>query len=156
MTVTSDQLAAEGTARIEWIRSRMPLLAALREEFVQTQPFAGRTIGVSLHLEPKTAVLVETLAAGGAQLVGTGNHGSTQDDVVAALQASGARLFGRRDDTLDDHRANLRRTLDARPDMLLDNGADLALGTVEHGFASEVVGGTEETTSGGFRLREEG
>lgn len=156
MIDTAEQLAAEGAARIEWIRSRMPLLAALREEFAQTRPLAGRTIGVSLHLDPKTAVLIETLATGGAQLVGTGNHGSTQDDIVAALQASGLHLFGRRDDTLDDHRANLRRTLEARPDVLLDNGADLALGTVEHGFAHEVIGGTEETTSGGFRLREEG
>lgn len=148
--------AAEGAARIAWIRSRMPLLAGLRDELATTRPFAGRTIGVSLHLEPKTAVLVETLAAGGARIVGTGNHGSTQDDVVAALQASGVELFGRRDDTLDDHRANLERTLAERPDMLLDNGADLALGTVAHGFADEVVGGTEETTSGGFRLREQG
>lgn len=157
--LTSDapaDLAAEGAARIAWIRSRMPLLAALRDELAATRPFAGRTIGVSLHLEPKTAVLVETLAAGGAGIVGTGNHGSTQDDVVAALRASGVDLFGRRDDTLADHRANLERTLAARPDMLLDNGADLALGAVEHGFAHEVVGGTEETTSGGFRLREHG
>lgn len=157
--LTSDapaDLAAEGAARIAWIRSRMPLLAALRDELAATRPFAGRTIGVSLHLEPKTAVLVEILAAGGAGIVGTGNHGSTQDDVVAALRASGVDLFGRRDDTLADHRANLERTLAARPDMLLDNGADLALGAVEHGFAREVVGGTEETTSGGFRLREHG
>lgn len=150
----SADLAAEGAARIDWIRSRMPLLAALRDELAQTLPFAGRTVGVSLHLEPKTAVLVETLAAGGARVVGTGNHGSTQDDVVAALRAGGVELFGRREDTLDDHRANLARTLDARPDILLDNGADLALGAIERGIAGSILGGTEETTSGGFRLRE--
>ena len=147
-------LADDGAARIAWVRSRMTMLADLRTEFSTTLPFAGRTIGVSLHLEPKTAVLLETLVAGGARVVGTGNHGSTQDDIVAALVAEGIEVFGRRDDDWDAHHLNLARTLDAHPDVLLDNGADLALGALSRGQASEIVGGTEETTSGGFRLRE--
>lgn len=147
-------VADDGDERIGWVRSRMALLAEARRALAERQPFAGRTIGVSLHLEPKTAVLIETLQAGGARMVGTGNHGSTQDDVVAALARRGVPLFGRRDDTLQDHRRNLDRVLDAHPDVLLDNGADLALLALERGQAGEVVGGTEETTSGGFRLRE--
>ena len=82
------ELASRGSARVDWIRSRMPLLAATREQFRGSRPFAGHRIGMSLHLEPKTAVLLETLAAGGAELVVTGNHGSTQDDVVAFLRGT--------------------------------------------------------------------
>jgi adenosylhomocysteinase len=149
------QLAARGAARVEWIRSRMPLLAEARAAFTHTQPFAGRRIGMSLHLEPKTAVLLETLLAGGAEIVATGNHGSTQDDVVAFLREQGMTVFGARDDSLDAHHGNVQRVIDARPDILLDNGADLAAGIVAQGLTSGILGGTEETTSGGDRLRRE-
>src|SRR3712207_1157312 len=95
-----------GAARVDWIRSRMPLLAQARADFAATRPFAGRRIGMSLHLEPKTAVLIETLVAGGAELVGTGNHGSTQDDIVEYLNGlDGVTVFGARDDDVDDHLA---------------------------------------------------
>ncbi|MDP9026772.1 MAG: adenosylhomocysteinase [Actinomycetota bacterium] len=149
------ELAEHGAARVDWIRSRMPLLAAAREHFRGSRPFAGHRIGMSLHLEPKTAVLLETLAAGGAELVATGNHGSTQDDIVAFIRSQGITAFGRRDDDLDQHHANISAVLDARPDILLDNGADLAAGVVARGSTAEIVGGTEETTSGGDRLRGE-
>jgi adenosylhomocysteinase len=149
------ELIDSAAARVEWIRSRMRLLAAVRDQFAVTRPFEGHRIGMSLHIEPKTAVLLETLAAGGAEIVGTGNHGSTQDDVVAYLQNQGMTLFGRRDDTLDQHHANVAAVLDATPDILLDNGADLAAGIVARGTGATLVGGTEETTSGGDRLRSE-
>lgn len=159
-------LAARGAARIAWIRSRMPLLAAVREQFAADQPFAGHRIGMSLHLEPKTAVLLETLQAGGAEIVATGNHGSTQDDMVAFLRDLGMTVHGRRADTLDDHHANVAAVDAARPSILLDNGADLAAlataridpAAVTAGDATGgtgIIGGTEETTSGGLRLRTE-
>lgn len=150
-------LAAQGAARVDWIRSRMALLAVARDELSVSKPFAGHRIGMSLHVEPKTAVLIETLAAGGAELIGTGNHGSTQDDVVAYLNTlPGIEIVGRRDDDLDRHHANLAHVLDAGFDMVLDNGADLVAGLVARGAAHTVLGGTEETTSGGLRLRDEG
>jgi adenosylhomocysteinase len=147
------ELIESAAGRIEWTRSRMRLLAEVRAEFARTKPFEGRRIGMSLHIEPKTAVLLETLAAGGAEVVGTGNHGSTQDDVVAFLRAQGMTLFGRRDDSLEQHHENVAAVLDAAPDILLDNGADLAAGIVARGTGDTLIGGTEETTSGGDRLR---
>jgi adenosylhomocysteinase len=149
-------LISAGAARVDWIRSRMGLLADVRREFAASRPFAGRRIGMSLHVEPKTAVLVETLAAGGAELVGTGNFGSTQDDVVAYLNTlQGITIVGRRSDPLEQHERNIAAVLDAGPDILLDNGGDLAAGIVARGLGDRVVGGTEETTSGGDRLRGE-
>jgi adenosylhomocysteinase len=156
MTASRDEQTASGAARVEWIRSRMRLLAGAREELRRTRPFAGHRIGMSLHVEPKTAVLIETLAAGGAELVGTGNYGSTQNDVVAYLNTlPGIEIFGRREDSADEHEANLARVLDAQPDVILDNGADLVAGVVARGATGGVIGGTEETTSGGDRLRAE-
>ncbi|WP_200920277.1 adenosylhomocysteinase [Agreia sp. Leaf244] len=148
-------LIESAASRVEWISSRMRLLAAVSRQFAETRPFEGHRIGMSLHIEPKTAVLLETLAAGGAEIVGTGNHGSTQDDVVAYLRNQGMTLFGRRDDTLEQHYANVAAVLDATPDILLDNGADLAAGIVARGAGASLIGGTEETTSGGDRLRDE-
>ena len=77
------ELLEKGHARVNWIRSRMQLLRNIQLLFEQEKPFNNITIGVSLHLEPKTAVLLETLKIGGAKIVGTGNLGSTQDDIVA-------------------------------------------------------------------------
>lgn len=159
-------LAARGAARIAWIRSRMPLLAAVREQFAADRPFDGHRIGMSLHLEPKTAVLLETLQAGGAEIVATGNHGSTQDDVVAFLRELGMTVHGRRADALDDHHANVAAVDAARPSILLDNGADLAalaaaridraaVAAGDPTGGTGIIGGTEETTSGGLRLRTE-
>lgn len=146
-------LLEKGRERLEWVRSRMVMLAGLRAEFEATKPFAGRSIGVSLHIEPKTAVLIETLAVGGATIVGTGNYGSTQDDIVAALRAQGLTIFGRRDVTHEEHLSNVDKVALARPDMLLDNGADLNAAALRLGLEAGVRGATEETTSGGDRLR---
>ena len=154
--MTTESLVEQGGARVAWIRSRMTMLAATREDFQASQRFAGHRIGMSLHVEPKTAALVETLAAGGAEIVGTGNFGSTQNDVVAYLNSlPNITIYGTREDSLDQHHSNIARVLDAQPDMLLDNGADLAAGLAERGTFGSVIGGTEETTSGGDRLRAE-
>ena len=152
-SASTTDLSARGAARVEWIRSRMPLLARARAEFAERLPFAGHRIGMSLLLEPKTAVLLETLAAGGAEVVTTGNHGSTQDDIVAFLRGQGMTVFGSRDDDLDQHHRNVASVAEAKPTILLDNGADLA--ALAAADPTGIIGGTEETTSGGLRLRGE-
>jgi len=154
-TLTESERIERGGKRINWIRSRMRLLAGVRADFERDRPFAGLSIGVSLHLEPKTAVLLEVLQAGGAAIVGTGNHGSTQDDIVAVLKAKGMQLYGKRDDDLDQHLKNVAKVVAARPEILLDNGADLVALAIKAGTVGSIRGGTEETTSGGDRLRDE-
>ncbi|MBH0009880.1 adenosylhomocysteinase [Salinibacterium sp. SWN1162] len=151
----TNNLVEAAAARLLWVRSRMPLLAEVRERFEQTQPFAGHRIGMAMHLEPKTAVLLETLRAGGAEIVATGNHGSTQDDVAAYLRAQGMTIFGARSDSEHEYDAHVWSVVESKPDILLDNGAGLVARLVELGQTDHVVGGTEETTSGRYRLRDE-
>lgn len=154
-TLEDPALAAEGAARIEWARANMPVLATLREEFVLERPLDARRLGMCLHVESKTAVLVELLRAGGAEIVLTGSPATTDDGVAAALaQDAGILVHARRADTISDHYAHVQRVLDSDPDLLLDNGADLIAGTIERG-RGRVVAATEETTSGANRLREE-
>jgi adenosylhomocysteinase len=133
----------------------MTLLAGVREQFAVTQPFAGHRIGMSMHIEPKTAVLLETLVAGGAEIVATGNHGSTQDDIAAYLRDQGMTIFGARDDNEEQHDAHVWGVVEAKPDILLDNGAGLVARLAELGPVDHIVGGTEETGSGSYRLRAE-
>jgi adenosylhomocysteinase len=128
----------------------MPMLGALGGELERKRPFAGSTIGICLHVEPKTAVLCSVLRAGGADVVLTGSPGTTQDEVGRALAEDGIMVYGRRDDDATAHRKNIASVLEHRPRLLLDNGADL-VASVSH----DIVGATEETTTGANRLREE-
>ena len=94
----------------------------------------------------KTAVLLLALKAGGADIVATGNYGTSQDDVVAYLNDQGIDARGSGSDSLERHLRHVDSVLDSNPDILLDNGADLARRVIDRGLA--VLGGTEETTSG--------
>jgi adenosylhomocysteinase len=150
--------SANGTDRsteglIRWTASNMALIGAIGMEFGETKPFDGLRIGVSLHLEAKTAVLLETLHRGGATVIAAGNYGTSQDDVVAYLNARGIDARGSRFDDLETHLGVVGSIVAERPDMLLDNGADLVNLVIENDV--EVIGGTEETTSGHMRLNGE-
>lgn len=131
----------------------MELLSAVGASIASDKRLDGLRIGVSLHLEPKTAVLLGVLADAGAEIVATGNLGTTQDDIVAALNDAGLDVFGSRTDDPTAHQANLERAAGSQPDLLLDNGADLYALVIEQGVP--IRGGTEETTSGAMRLRGE-
>jgi len=135
------------TARLTWVDDECRLLAGIREEYAQTRPFDGVVIGSAIHLEPKTAALVRTLQSGGADVIATGNLNSTQPATVAYLQARGVRVVGgmTRDRAL--RAQHIDEILDAKPDVLLDNGGDMFLRYLERPYAG-LLGGTEETTSG--------
>lgn len=150
--ITDATLAEAGARVLEWTRLNMPLLRGLREAFADERPLEGRRIGMCLHVEAKTAVLVEVLRAGGAELVITGSPATTDDRIAALLAADpGIRVHARKADTMDDHHEHVAQVLASAPDLLLDNGADLIAGTVAAGVTS-VVAATEETTSGRHRL----
>ena len=148
-----NELLKKGHARVNWIRSRMQLLRNIQLLFEKEKPFNNITIGVSLHLEPKTAVLLETLKIGGAKIVGTGNLGSTQDDIVEVLKSWGMTIYGHRNTKVKQHLNNIAKIVSAKPDLLLDNGADLVEIAIKHNLDDTILGGTEETTSGDDKLR---
>ena len=138
-------------SRIDWVISSCRLLATIGEEFDRTRPFAGVTIGTGIHLEPKTVALILVLARGGAEVVSTGNLSSTQPAAVDYLRAAGIRVIGGPTADPSEHDGFLREVLDARPDLLLDNGGDLFARWLDDPYPA-LRGGTEETTSGRARL----
>ncbi|RXE55816.1 S-adenosyl-L-homocysteine hydrolase [Methanoculleus taiwanensis] len=146
-----------GDKKITWARQYMPVLSSIRERFEREQPFAGMTIGMALHVEAKTAVLVETLAAGGAEVHITGcNPLSTQDDVAAALnERPNIHCYAKRACSVEEYYAAIDRVLDAKPAVTIDDGMDLIhrIHTGRRELLESIVGGCEETTTGIHRLR---
>jgi adenosylhomocysteinase len=138
-------------SRIEWVIGSCGLLAQIGEEFDSTRPFAGRRIGTGIHLEPKTVALLLTLRRGGAEVLSTGNLGSTQPEAVEYLRANGVRVVGGPTTDAGEHDSYLREVLASEPELLLDNGGDLFVRYLEAPY-SHLLGGTEETTSGRMRL----
>ncbi|KAF5072895.1 MAG: adenosylhomocysteinase [Methanoculleus horonobensis] len=146
-----------GDLKIAWARQYMPVLSSIRKRFVEEKPFSGMTIGMALHVEAKTAVLVETLAAGGAEVYITGcNPLSTQDDVSMALDTrERIHSYARRGANVEEYYAAIDRVLDARPAITIDDGMDLIhrIHTERREVLDSIIGGCEETTTGIHRLR---
>ncbi|MDH5646663.1 MAG: adenosylhomocysteinase, partial [Candidatus Heimdallarchaeota archaeon] len=149
-------LAEKGRMRIDWAESRMPVLMELRKKFSETKPLKGMRIAGSLHVTKETAVLVETLVAAGADIAWSGcNPLSTNDEVAAALAVSGLKIWAWHGMSVDDYYWALDKTLEFKPTLTLDDGADLIF-TVHNKhpeLAETIMGGTEETTTGVHRLR---
>ncbi len=150
-------LADEGKLRIEWAGQSMPVLRQIRERFEKEQPLKGVRLGACLHVTTETANLVQTLKAGGAEVyLCASNPLSTQDDVAASLvkhdEIPVFAIKGEDNDTYYDH---LRAVLDSRPNITMDDGADLVstLHTERRELLEHVIGGTEETTTGVIRLK---
>ena len=148
---------SSGKLKIEWAAQYMPVLAAIKKQFVKEKPFAGMTIGMALHVEAKTANLVSTLAAGGAEVHITGcNPLSTQDDVAEALNdVRNVHCYAKRACSVDEYYAAIDQVLDARPVITIDDGMDLIhyIHTKRRDLIRNVIGGCEETTTGIHRLR---
>ena len=155
-TVADISLAKTGSLRVDWARARMPVLAALKEEALKTKPLAGMRVAGCLHVTKETAVLIETIAAAGAEISWSGcNPLSTQDDVAAWLASEGYSIHAWHGQSVEDFYWCIDKTLEFKPTLTLDDGADLIVRV--HGEKSEyadgVIGGTEETTTGVHRLR---
>jgi adenosylhomocysteinase len=149
-------LAKQGKMKIEWAESRMPVLAALRAKYKITKPFKGYKLAGCLHVTKETAVLIRTFIDAGAQVSWSGcNPLSTQDDVAAALAAEGVSIYAWHGMNTKEFYWCIDRTLDFKPQLTLDDGADLIF-TVHNKYENlipEIIGGTEETTTGVHRLR---
>ncbi len=149
-------LAEEGRLLIDWAESRMPVLMALRKKFSETKPFKGYTIAGCLHVTKETAVLIRTFAAAGANVTWSGcNPLSTNDAVAAALADEGVSIYAWYGNHPDFYWC-IERTIDHNPHLTLDDGCDL-INTVHESYESmaknQIIGGTEETTTGVQRLR---
>jgi adenosylhomocysteinase len=149
-------LAQAGKNRIEWAERSMPVLRIIRDRFRKEKPLNGVVLAACLHVTTETAALVQTLAAGGAEvLVCASNPLSTQDDVAAALVSDGYHVFAIKGEDTETYYKHINACLDPGPRITMDDGADL-VGTIhaerQH-LAENLLGGTEETTTGVIRLK---
>ncbi|WP_259518172.1 adenosylhomocysteinase [Halanaeroarchaeum sp. HSR-CO] len=148
---------ADGRTKIDWAFEHMPILQSLRADFEANQPFDGVTIGMALHVEAKTAALVETLAAGGAEVAITGcNPLSTHDDVSAALDANDTiTSYAKHGAEDEEYYGAIEAVIAHEPTVTVDDGGDLVFRIHEEhpDLIDSIVGGTEETTTGVHRLR---
>jgi adenosylhomocysteinase len=150
-------LAKKGALRIEWAAKEMPVLRSIRERFAKEKPLKGLRLAACLHVTTETANLAETLKTGGAQVhICASNPLSTQDDVASSLaKNSGIPTFAIKG---EDHTTYYRHIMDAlslKPHITMDDGADLVsvLHTKKKDLLKDIIGGTEETTTGVIRLR---
>src|ERR671913_1729869 len=147
-------LAKEGKNRIDWAEAHMPVLVALRQKYETTKPLEGIRVAGCLHVTKETGVLVRTLKAAGAELSWCGcNPLSTQDDVAASLaQDEGISIFASRGVTQQEYYDDIHSAMMIKPQVTIDDGADLTVEMHKESFNS-IKGGTEETTTGVIRLR---
>ena len=150
-------LAPAGVTRIEWADRQMPVLTAIRERFERERPLDGIRISACLHVTTETANLARTLKAGGADVVlCASNPLSTQDDVAAALVADyGIPVFAIRGEDDQTYYSHISAAVDHRPQLTMDDGADVigVLHKDRRDQLGEILGGTEETTTGVIRLK---
>ncbi len=150
-------LAEQGKLKIEWAEQHMPVLVMLGEKYSSGKPLKGLRIGAVLHVTKETAVLMKNLLRAGVDeiyLAGS-NPLSTQDDVAAALVEEGVHVFAWRGQSSEEYYWCIERVVEAEPDIVLDDGADLhaVLHSKYLDIASSIIGGTEETTTGVNRLK---
>jgi adenosylhomocysteinase len=149
-------LAPKGELLIEWARDHMPVLALIRKRFEVEKPLEGAKLGACLHATKETAILIRTLETGGAQVSLCGSNPlSTHDDVVAALAATGTKVYAWREQSTEEYYWCVNKVIDQGPNITMDDGADLV--NTLHSKRTEklkgVKAGTEETTTGVIRLR---
>jgi len=145
-----------GQRKIDWAGRYMPLLNSIESEYMLKKPLMGVKVGMSIHLEAKTAYLALLLSKLGAEVFVTGSNPlSTQDDVAQALKENGLNVFAKRTTDESEYMKGIYAVLESKPNLILDDGADLTV--TAHlempEVLSSVKGVTEETTTGLRRLR---
>lgn len=150
-------LAKKGRLRIEWAAMEMPVLKSIQERFKSEKPLKGFRLSACLHVTTETAILMETLKAGSAEVtLCASNPLSTQDDVAASLvKFSKIPVFAVRGEDRRTYYRHIINALSLKPNLTMDDGADLVstLHKEKKGLLESVIGGTEETTTGVIRLR---
>ena len=149
-------LAGQGELNLTWAADHMPVLGIIKERFEKEKPLKGVTIAASLHCTKETGVLIKVLEAGGAKVALAGSNPlTTQDDVVAALAASGTNVYAWRGQTKEEYYECINSVLNYKPDLTIDDGCDLV--STIHNDRKELLeglrAGSEETTTGVIRLR---
>ena len=150
-------LASKGREKIEWADETMPVLRMIRKRFEKEKPLEGKRIAACLHVTSETANLMRALKAGGAELaLCASNPLSTQDEVVASLvEDYGISTFAVRGADNKTYYGHINSALDIEPNITMDDGADL-VSTVHkerRDLLKNVIGGSEETTTGVIRLK---
>ena len=150
-------LAEGGRRRIDWAEREMPVLRSIRERFTRERPFEGIRMSACLHVTTETANLMRTLQAGGADVVLTASNPlSTQDDVAACLVSHyEIPVFAIKGEDNVTYYKHIAAALDHKPHLTMDDGADLVstLHKERQDQLKDIIGGTEETTTGVIRLR---
>ncbi len=150
-------LAPLGRQRIEWAGREMPVLKQIRDRFEKEKPFAGLRISACAHVTTETAHLAIALKAGGADAVLiASNPLSTQDDVAASLVADHEiSVFAQKGEDAATYSRHVQIALDHRPNIIVDDGSDVVAELVQHrqNQIADLIGSTEETTTGIVRLR---
>ena len=149
-------LAADGNRRIDWSAREMPVLAQIRERFARERPLEGIRIVACVHVTTETANLAYALRAGGADaVICASNPLSTQDDVAAALVADGFQVYAIKGEDGETYYRHIQQALGHRPNIVIDDGADVVTNIHQdrQDLLPEMIGSTEETTTGVVRLR---
>ena len=150
-------LAGHGKQRIEWAEREMPVLRLIRERFAEEKPLSGVKLVACAHITTETANLARALQAGGAEaILIASNPLSTQDDVAASLVADwGIPVYAIKGETTDTYNRHVRTALDSHPDIIIDDGSDVVATLLKEraNQVKELIGSTEETTTGIQRLK---
>jgi len=156
--VKDPALSKQGQIELDWAQDNMPVLKLIRARFEKEKPLKGLTIGIALHLEKKTGVLLKTLIAGGAKVYGASCNPNTTDDSVAAALADydkeNLHVFAWANQTTDEYYWCIDQVLNSNPDIVIDDGNDLTMRIHEKRpeLLNKMIGGCEETTTGIVRL----
>jgi adenosylhomocysteinase len=151
------EMAGKGRLRIEWADRNMAVLRSIRERFAREKPLQDQRLAACLHVTTETANLARTLKEGGAEVsLCASNPLSTQDDVAASLvQDYGISVFAIKGEDNETYYQHINQALDIRPTLTMDDGADTVgiVHTKRTDLCADIIGGTEETTTGVIRLR---